>query len=137
MGADLIGYIVKGPAKLPKNAVKLAIKSLKAQRKRLIAGVKECEVCGQDMVEGETCSCGWPVIEKDTTDEAISELAKELVNEWPPTYRDCCSRQDPDDPKQVIVFAGDMSWGDEPENAGYQYLKKLINSGIGEVLKIR
>jgi len=137
MGADMCGYIVKGPAKLPKNAVELAIKSLKAQRKRLIAGVRKCEVCGQDMAEGGTCSCGWPVIEKETTDYGISMLARNLVDAWAPTYRDCCSRKDPDDPKQIIVFAGDMSWGDDPEGSGYQYLKELINSGIGEVLGIR
>ena len=137
MSADMTGYLLKGPAKLPKNAEKIAEKELLNLRKRLLKNPKVCGNCGNKLEDGCPCYCGWPVIGKDATDGEIRSLAKELVEGWTPDNRDTASRLDPDNRKKVIVFAGDMSWGDEPEGGGYQYLKKLCLSGVAEALKIR
>lgn len=32
--------------------------------------------------------------------------------------------------KLLVLFAGEMTWGDEPSGAGYAYLKALDNTGI-------
>ncbi|MDP8218652.1 MAG: hypothetical protein P9M03_08000 [Candidatus Theseobacter exili] len=143
MGADMIGYLVKGPRKLPRNAVSLAEKELKALRERLKKNPKKCELCGSGLDENKdgskTCdNCdGWPIISASSTNKEIKDIAKELAENWPVKGRDVCYRQDPDDPKQIIVFAGDMSWGDPPEGTGYQYLKELTASGVDLVWKIR
>lgn len=51
--------------------------------------------------------------------------------------RDTVKRSDPDDPKQQIVVAGEMSWGDEPGGYGYQMLKAADYLQLMPLLGIR
>jgi hypothetical protein len=51
--------------------------------------------------------------------------------------RDTCSREDPDNPHKKLVYAGEMSWGDEPQGQGYQMLKRALAWGFAEALGIR
>lgn len=53
------------------------------------------------------------------------------------TPRDTVKRSDPDDVKQQIVVAGEMSWGDEPGGYGYQMLKAADYLQIMTLLSIR
>ena len=141
MGADLICYIMKGPVKLPKNSPKLVEKYLLSLRKKIHKNPKKCENCGNkitDVLFGQECSCGWPIIPPNITDEEIKQMAEDWVNEWNEfDHRDCGWRVDPDNPKRKIVVAGDMSWGDEPEGYGYQFLKKIFVTGVDKILKIK
>jgi len=140
MGADMMGYLVKGPAKLSKVAIARAKKEYWAlcqemnkegQRKclnceRLVGlGEERCETCGDPLHE-------WP----RTKAEADTEV-NNMAADWLPSYRDVACRSDPDDPEQFLVFAGDMSYGDAPEGAGYKYLQELLTTGIGKALGIR
>ena len=50
--------------------------------------------------------------------------------------RDLSQRDDPDDRKQQIVVAGEMSWGDEPGGYGYQMLKMASQYGLLELFGI-
>jgi hypothetical protein len=61
-----------------------------------------------------------------------------FVDWWATTDgRDTCSRTDPDDPRQKLVYAGEMSWGDEPQGLGYQMLKKAFAWGFAKALGVR
>lgn len=50
-------------------------------------------------------------------------------------YRDVASvTQKINGKKVTILFAGDMSWGDEPQGTGYAVMKALYNLGVGDML---
>jgi hypothetical protein len=48
-----------------------------------------------------------------------------------------CIRDHPADARQRLLFAGEMSWGDEPQGYGYQKLKQTFAWGFAEALGIR
>jgi hypothetical protein len=43
---------------------------------------------------------------------------------------------DPLHPRRKVVVAGELSWGDEPEGAGYQMLKKAFGLTIAQRLGV-
>ena len=109
MGAEQVGYLCKGPVKIPAGKIKVAVRACRRQRKDLLAAADDPE----------------PVI-------------REFVDWWR-TLSGCdtCSRTDPDNPRQVLVYAGDMTYGDEPDGCGYQMLKQALAWGFAEALGIR
>jgi hypothetical protein len=127
MGADMVGYLVTGPVKITEAAIKKAISNLKKRDWR-----GECPECGEDRAPGGGCSCFVPP--KSGEEEAF---VRDWVAHWPPDYRDCAVRRDPRDPKKRwLVFAGDRSWGESPEGAGFEMLKRGAVSGIAEDLGV-
>jgi hypothetical protein len=118
MGADLIGYLVKGKVKLP-------------PKSKAIAWFNKNQVDGKLIVSNEFEE------EEEITKEAFVKFIDDFYDFWKSSSRDASSRIDPDDKTQQIVFAGDMSWGDEPDGYGYGLLKQLLECGVDEVLGIK
>lgn len=67
---------------------------------------------------------------------AYDGLVNDLLAACNGKYRDTATRADPHDPKYRIVVAGELSWGDEPEGAGYETLKAAACIGLFEVMGI-
>lgn len=137
MGAELITYIVKGPAKLDES-----------KREQAVDLAKDV-IAARELVEKDE------ITEKDrqmfallagTFDEddllAIAELDAEkvvdsLFETWAEEYRDVNGRYDPDDEGQKIVVAGEMSWGDSPQGGGYQAFDAVAKLGLFEFFGLR
>jgi hypothetical protein len=146
MGADMLGYLVRGPARIAKRRIETAARMiLAAARQRRKTGLVDCPDCGYEIeakqdFDGVCPGCcgriGDPLVEIHTLREARAYV-KRLADRWPPDCRDTVSRCDPDDARQILVFAGDMSYGDEPEGCGYQDLRELMRSGAAQALGIR
>lgn len=147
MGADLIGYLVKGPRKISEAKWRKAEKEM-LQRMELMWTTHKliCPDCGKeiDITDPDAVDWGCPHCDSDAPRvlmdiddrEAFDSFMKDM-KKWPPQCRDTAMRGDPDDDKQVLLFAGEMSWGDEPCGYGFDYLKKLTRSGLGELVGVR
>jgi hypothetical protein len=158
MGADLIGYMVKAPVELPKDRIDEAV----AQANSVISFAHEFVKKQEDNEEGYTL-----LEELGYTDEDVAKalgnselddcelenelevlagrydigdgekVVKEFLDNWPYIGRDVSFRRDPDDDSQCYMFAGDMSWGDEPEGFGYETLRSVFQLGFAEYFNIR
>ncbi len=136
MGADLIGFMVVGPAHFSKAAVRAAAK---AAQKALDLG----HVCEEHHQHGED---DWPdehaclAVREVLPGEGASaeKIVEEFVKLWTGQSgaRDTTYRLDPDNPKRRILFAGDSSWGDEPDGYGYAEIKRALVMGVAEALGI-
>lgn len=147
MGADQIGFLVKGPHKITKTTWKKAAKTLLARVEPMWLTHKlDCPECGFsiDTTDPNACECGCErcgsdgprfLMELESRDD-FDTFMKEM-EVWPPGARDVASRRDPDDPDSVLVFAGEMSWGDSPSGYGYEYLNKLMTTGLGKLVGVR
>ncbi len=163
MGADLVGWIAKGPLKL---RVSRKHKRQIVQQLTQIADwwrslgedaegdyashVDECPIpLDQSLIEDEQSFyrliewltgyellTGYPDVPDVAPREFIADRLDELLI-WPPDDRGSVSIQDPDDPKQVIVFSGEMTWGDEPDLDGYRQLQLLALTGVGALVGIK
>lgn len=121
MGADQIGYLVKGPTRIPAGRLKAAVRACKRLRQELM----------------RDAGAGTDVDPRDIPEDPEAAI-REFVEWWRVLdCRDTCSRPDPDDPRQKIVYAGEMSWGDEPDGYGYRMLKRAFTWGFAEALGIR
>ncbi len=141
MGSDMVGYLVVGPnGPIGKTARKQAV----AELKRLVKTKKfaiSCASCGHifrdnDYEGGRCFDCGTPLPDVELAIACPQDYVKALADQWPPEFRDVANRAMPGNPKQMLVFAGDMTWGDEPEGGGYQYLQELLGSGLSEALGV-
>ena len=143
MGADLIAYIAVGPLTLTKKQKADAVKKyVKCWEKELKTNQIECSECGEKFTpepdDDNTIMCPG-CNRKITWHKDLAEAKKwatEMVNEWPPDFRDCGSRQLPGSKTKWIFVAGDMSWGDRPDGLGYRYLDDLFMSGLNVFMGI-
>lgn len=149
MGANLIGYMLKGPAKVSAAKRDAAIGTAAKRVKDVLAHEHEFE----DMDPSEILDrYPWlDALDNEYGDmDAIFEYLKGIgimdirkaTEEFIEAFveceaRDIARRPDPDDKTQTMVFAGDMSWGDEPEGFGYQSIKNAQRFGIDELLGYR
>jgi len=136
MGADQIGYLVKGPAEIPETSIRAAVRACRRLRKELL------DEAGPDANEEERVDAALSRTGEFFDPEDIPEdpepIIREFVDWWrAQDSRDTCSRQDPDNPKQLLVFAGEMSWGDEPDGRGYKMLRQAFAWGFAGALGIR
>jgi hypothetical protein len=139
VGADMIGFLVTGPRKINDRAVRKAARWLWQTIK---CGRRVCSACDGDIgadVDDVCPHCGHDVVAlPELKSEAeVVEYVRKLVSDWPPDFRDVASRQDPERDTDLLVFAGDMSYGDEPDGGGYQLLKTILGLGIADALGIR
>lgn len=133
MGADLIGYLVKGPvdpnfSEQNKRRYFRRVEELKAWSQNFDAigtGPAWAENVIGNIDPGELA---------DVDAEATWNAMKDL---WEDGSRDCRSRPDPQNPRQVIMFCGEMSWGDDPDGFGYQTLSMADKTGLLDLLRIR
>jgi len=142
-----------GPTQLDPAKVTAAIDTLWAKIEQArTTGIQVCNNClGDNNVvdfdpeELELCrNCGYELPALYKTKEELAEVVNDWVAEWPPDHRDAASRDlparfrpaDAKDVEHVVVFAGEMTWGDEPAGSGYEYLKLGTSLGICELLGI-
>jgi len=141
MGADMSGYLVVGPRKITEKSIRKAASALLRKAKAEVKSSSwTCENCGAVMtMDTSVCkSCGYEHEDLSSIGYLLTAKAhvEQLIADWPPDYRDVTSRSSPFSKGQIIVFAGDMSWGDEPSGAGYQTLKRIMASGVSKELGI-
>src|ERR1035437_6766363 len=129
MGADQVGYLVKGPVKIGAGKIKAAVRACRCLRRELLADAGEDATPEErsDAAESATGEFFDPV----DIQEQPESIIREFVDWWHNLdSRDACGRQDPDDPRQKLVYAGELSWGDEPDGYGFQIIKKALVWGF-------
>lgn len=139
MGAELITYILKGPAELDESKRESAIKLAES----VINLARELKAKGDDVTEKDWQSLrlltGCDV--EDALDSLAEMRAEEVVRDvyeaWSENFRDVNGRYDPDDGDQKIVVAGELSWGDTPQGAGYRAFDAAAKLGLFEHFGIR
>jgi hypothetical protein len=167
MGADLIGFLVKGPVKFKKADIKKAEKEAEKiidyARKVCTLLEKEAAIDGPTLSSDEekfleNClkskelsgfngqeqhddphNCD-SYLETIATADAAKEVA-DFIRWWSGEAgrecRDTDSRIDPDDKKQQIVFCGESTWGDTPDGLGYATMRQANWFNIPENLGVR
>jgi len=114
MGADMVGYLLEIPIKLPRSVLKRAVK--------VVTTVHHMQE---------------PTGPLPTFREA-EELVRNLMDQWYPRGRDLAERTSPCRSKtHRLVFCGDMSWGDAPTGEAYQYFDELSERGLFDAFGIR
>lgn len=147
MGADLIGFLVKGPQKISDETWAEAEAKLVARLEPMWLGAKvDCPDCGEpidcsdpDELEYGCENCGSysiKVLGQLADREAVTAFMARMRH-WPPGGRDVAQRNDPDVTDGILVFAGEMSWGDSPTGYGYGYLHDLVLSGVAADVGVR
>ncbi len=152
MGADMLGFFLTYPS----NAA-----ATKAVRKHVAAVMKDLSAVA-DLEALRTGEYNAGSISKEKVDaflekhtgwqdevencelepgDAVDLIMKDLdlVAEFDPKhgfdYRDVAQTGMKVNGVEVVtLFAGGMSWGDEPDGGGYQALKAMWRSGTGDVL---
>lgn len=156
MGADLVGFFVKGPYKFTKRAEERAVKAAQEQidlAKPLVKWLKKYGPVSGAMSPDDKKKLKLSKLSFAMRDrfemgfvedlEVVAKLnarksVKKFKEFWSdPYYRDVTYRPDPDDATQMLLFAGDMSCGDEPDGGGYTELKEAFMLRIPEALGIR
>lgn len=151
MGAELLGWLAKGPMKLHVSRKhKRQIVHQLSQIANWWQGmgddaefdyasrIGECPIpIAQSLIDDESSFrrlIEWLTEpegnEPRTPKQLISSRLNQLLD-WPPHHGTAAWTNDPDDPSQVIVFAGELSWGDLPETSGYRHLQLLALTGVG------
>jgi len=136
MGAEQVGYIVKGPRKISESRIRAAVCACRRLRRKLLklcAGIDDSYTRTEVVAEkvGE-------YFDPEEIPENPESVIRDFVAWWHHIEgRDTCSRSDPDDSRQVLVYAGEMSWGDEPQGYGFQKLKQAFGWGFAEALGVR
>jgi hypothetical protein len=136
MGAEQSGYLVKGPAKITAARVRAAVRACLRLRRELLASAADPE----SSADREKVAYDRTGIEFDPLEipDDPTPAIRDFVDWWRTLGGgDTCSRTDPDDPKQVLVYAGDMTYGDEPDGYGYRKFKQAFAWGYAGALGVR
>lgn len=137
MGAEQVGYLVRGPGKITARQIRAAVRACRRQRRELLLDMAPGESTRDERMDAALSATGEYFDPEDIPENPEPQI-REFVAWWSrPGTRDTARRQDPDDPGQVLLYAGDMSWGDEPEGGGYRMLKQAYTWGYVEALGIR
>jgi len=130
MGADMVGYILVGPSKLrvtEARAKKLSDMAVECAR----VGGTRCPDCGAVYTDEECPACGRKdpgtegLLAMVTSLDEATKVLHQAANEWQNLggCRDAATRRWQD---KSIVFAGEMSWGDEPGGWAYKTIKMWL-----------
>lgn len=123
MGAEQIGIIAVGPLKITKRRIERATKVLLDKE-----SADTCGNCGDKLCGAASCeACGTKAPTRFESETDARRHAEAAASGWPPDFRDVSSREYG---SKWIVFAGEQTWGDTPDGAGYRYLNGLIADGI-------
>lgn len=151
MGADLITYICFGPRHFSKKALKLAHKEVEVKLS-LAKELVEIESYEPSRIEElnerirQILILLGPGLEElyqynqlgDLVNQGADSIIEQIVTAWD-GCADCASRDVPNPTRggiEVVVVAGDMTWGGEPEGTGYQGLKFIDTFGLNEILGV-
>ena len=136
MGADLIGYLVTGPKRLPRGKTyRQALKHAEA----IIEQVRAAET--EEGYDRKKLPATHRKMDSEDLDNILDLDAEQVLDDlyalWDGMCRDASMRTNPDDPKRVLVFAGELSWGDEPDGTGYLALRDAERLGLLDFFGIR
>lgn len=157
MGADLFGILCKGPKYLNESlrdtAVLIAedrigrIKDFierwedESLADELVGGPTPADLPSEDEVE-EMCQ----LVDCQEIEDFVhgqfddlnpEQVVREFFMAWIGNYSDVTWREDPDNHDEKILFAGEMSWGGEPEGDGYKALRLAERFGLFDLFGIR
>lgn len=149
MGADLVGYMVMGPVDILQENIDQALERLEALKTKATETLKALEKTGELDPEpqpwaaelygikiGEYFFDDWLEFLEDAADLNPEVLLNNIIDFWNSGSRDAVSRiiEDKNGKDVRILFAGDMSWGDEPGGWGYECLRDVHKYGIESLL---
>ena len=136
MGQEQIGFLVKGPAKISAGSINVAVRACKRMRQSLHADAGDGANVGERCYAAQSATGHY--FDPEDIPQDPEATIREFVDWWHAIAScDTCERQDPDDARQKLVYAGDMSWGDDPDGHGYQMLKRAFAWGFAEALGVR
>ena len=144
MGADLIGYLVVGPAKLPEStevAFEYAVQALTrvgtaavlfrdGEEDRAASILQEFGDLDEMYVESYEEMCDIEEAKKEAT-----RLIENIYDLWNSGSRDSCWRFLPNGSK--VLFAGDQTWGDSPDGFGYTALLEASRINLLQLFDIQ
>lgn len=142
MGAGLVGYLLKGPRRLDRDRFDLA-RGVAANVIGQATVARAAELADECFVRSDFDALADETIDLDCDLERIAsidvdEVLASLISVWEEHGdRDLAVRFDPDDEDRQIVFAGEMSWGDEPDGSAYRALREADQLGLLEIFGIR
>jgi len=94
----------------------------------------------QDLVRNILADCDRTVEAEHVFGSTLKDLTREVrdfVANWNDgQFRDMSYRLDPLRSRRKVVVAGELSWGDEPEGAGYQMFKRAFGLTIAQRLGV-
>lgn len=134
MGAELIGFLFKGPARLSRSKKSTRLATKRARNVRNALG--QLRAMSELPLEFPTVLRH---LDNDQIQEALDNFdalpapevaVTDLLDWWDEGARDTATRRDPDDPAQVIGFAGAQTWGDEPDGVGYRTYRAALTLDI-------
>jgi hypothetical protein len=139
MGADLITFMLVGPER---------IELTKGKRQNILNFCQERVFAAQMVSEGKATSkqekmlngldeCDIDNLSSEKPEEALESFLS-LWNDVDGGFRDTNSRyfRLGKGKRHQLLVAGDMSWGDEPDGAGYQIVKRANLLGLFPLLGI-
>jgi hypothetical protein len=138
MGMDLIGYLVKGPKTFTDEQIKNAQEKVLAAYKYL-RSQDDPDKIGRDNYHYSR----WDDLEIELgvpdDSECLNKKSKEVVDNFVTWWTDPYDRStacivDPDDSNKRIIFTGGESWGESPDNEGYNMCRLAEVVGFGECL---
>ena len=161
MGADLIGYFGKGPKELPQSAIPAAEAEAERRIEWLRRASKALDTTEPRALFELILDCPWsqpeqaPPAFEDVDFEVLrsdienlvaavgdvenltgEQAVNQFVESWPPQFRDAAYIIDPDTSDKLIVFAGDKSWGDMPDGAGFRMLALAGILGVAQAFGV-
>lgn len=123
MGAELIGYILVGPADIS-NKREVAIAAVNKTNAALDKWAADPDSLSEE--DHELLTFFYDSGQDDSDAEELKLDAEKFVDEfiefWNSGSRDSNFRLNPKDVSQKIVFAGDATWGDTPQGYGYELI---------------
>ena len=147
MGADLVGYLVIGPSKLDPDLRQTAIDKARTVIEVAKTLTQEEFLGDRDdpnsRISGLLRQYPWvdnllEIFEAEELDATVvdrdpEKCVADLYEFWPGNARDAVARELGDG---VMVFAGEMTWGDDPQGFGYQTLKSAYYLRLFEIFGI-
>ena len=148
MGADFISYIMFGPAELDPKAVVAA----RGRAHNTVSVLRDFLAVHDEDLDAMDWSPLFQVLPEMTdVDEYdlghMAQMDAEDINKtvdafeamWGGNFRDTACRYLPNPTPggiEKVVVAGDVTWGDEPDGAGYQAMKWAELLGLMETLGV-
>lgn len=139
MGANMLGYTLVKPVK-GEAIAKKHLDSIKKVLQSDVNNVKKLYRLNDLCVNLIEYNQYEEVDDEDS--ESIDRILEGIKNDVAqletdgleiPLFRDVNMRYAKIGKKRIeIVFAGELSWGDEPDGLGYKYLKRIVTLGISD-----
>lgn len=138
MSGSLQGYLVKGPRKIKKsgNPYRRAVRTAK-QISRLAAAVMKDP---DGLIQDPPGYTGLVEAIRSSPHKFRYFDVEAFVHQWNRHFQDIpdvAYRLDPDDDESCLVFAGEVTYGDDPDSEGYCMLEVASQIGVTHDLGIR